>query len=115
MADRKKPTGKGAKRRNLRRAAAVGAGLVTLAEAVVVGRRRGSMFAVRTVVRCHDGHLFTTVWIPGASVKALRLGPWRVQRCPVGPHWSLVTPVKLRELSDEQRELAKQTSDGLVP
>jgi hypothetical protein len=41
-------------------------------------------------VRCSAGHLFTTIWIPLGSVKAVRLGPVRVQRCPVGHHWARV-------------------------
>ena len=60
---------------------------------VAVLRRRGQGFGGRVAVRCRDGHVFTTLWIPGASVTSLRLGPWRYQRCPVGQHWSLVTPV----------------------
>jgi hypothetical protein len=67
------------------------------------------------IVRCRDGHLFTTIWIPAASVKSLRLGPWRVQRCPVGNHWSLVTPVKRSELSDEELAFAAQHRDARVP
>ena len=46
--------------------------------------RAGYRFGTRTVVRCRQGHLFTTVWIPGASLKSLRLGWWRWQYCPVG-------------------------------
>ncbi|HEX4107892.1 MAG TPA: hypothetical protein VHX88_07130 [Solirubrobacteraceae bacterium] len=56
-------------------------------------RRRAGVFAGRVVVRCRAGHRFTTLWIPGASLTALRLGPWRIQRCPVGRHLSVVTPV----------------------
>ena len=82
----------------MRRGLAVAAGL-TLAEAIVVGRRRGSFFRAATVVRCRQGHVFTTTWIPGVSLTALRLGPWRLQRCPVGRHWSLVTPVPAAERS----------------
>lgn len=41
-------------------------------------------------VRCRDGHVFTTIWIPLASFKAVRLGLRRYQRCPVGRHWSTV-------------------------
>jgi hypothetical protein len=37
-------------------------------------------------VRCKDGPLFTTIWIPLGSVKAMRLGGARFQRCPVGDH-----------------------------
>jgi hypothetical protein len=57
-------------------------------------RMRTGKWAGKVVVRCRSGHRFTTTWIPGVSLKALRLGPWRVQRCPVGHHWSIVTPAK---------------------
>ena len=57
-------------------------------------RMRTGKWAGKVDVRCRSGHTFTTTWIPGASLKAVRLGPWRVQRCPVGRHWSIVTPVK---------------------
>ena len=85
------------------------------AETIVVARRRGTLVDPRTVVRCRDGHLFSTLWIPAASLKALRLGWWRLQRCPVGPHWSLVTPVKVSELSAEQRRTAAEQSDLPIP
>lgn len=91
------------------------AGGVTAAEALFLRRRSGSLIGLRTIVRCQRGHLFTTVWIPGASVKALRLGPWRVQRCPVGNHWSIVRPVRVAELSDEQHKLARSQRDTLLP
>ena len=42
-------------------------------------------------VRCSAGHLFTTIWVPLASLKAVRLGPERYQYCPVGHHWASVT------------------------
>jgi len=35
-------------------------------------------------VRCSAGHLFTTIWIPLASLKSVRLGDRRYQRCPAG-------------------------------
>lgn len=76
-----------------RRGLAVAAAL-TVVEAGTVARRRGFLFGARTRVRCREGHTFTTTWIPGASLTALRLGPWRVQRCPVGKHWTVVTPVR---------------------
>ncbi|MGA2319629.1 MAG: hypothetical protein ABSG95_02645 [Solirubrobacteraceae bacterium] len=44
-------------------------------------------------VRCRDGHLFTTIWIPLASLKAIRLGGRRFQHCPVGHHWTTVVPL----------------------
>ncbi len=68
-----------------------------------------------TTVRCRQGHLFTTIWVPGASFKAVRLGTARLQRCPVGRHWSLVTPVKDSDLTDEDRESAAQHRDVRIP
>ncbi|WP_187368912.1 hypothetical protein [Baekduia soli] len=92
---------------------AIAAGSVAIEAAAI--RRRGYPIAGKVVVRCRDGHLFTTLWIPGASVKALRLGPWRIQRCPVGRHWSLVTPVRRAGLSPEQRRLAAAARDVGLP
>ena len=91
------------------------AGGLTAVEALALRRRAGSLLGLRTIVRCHRGHLFTTTWIPGASVKSLRLGFWRLQRCPVGKHWSLVWPVKVSKLSDEDRDLARSRRDTLLP
>ena len=67
------------------------------------------------VVRCRDGHLFTTIWLPGVSVKSARLGPWRLQRCPVGGHWSIVTPVRESDLNPWQRRRAHAREDIRVP
>ncbi|HWE80524.1 MAG TPA: hypothetical protein VG265_02650 [Gaiellaceae bacterium] len=101
-------------KRNHRRAVAVAFGL-TLAEAAMVARRRGSLLGAGIVVRCRCGHVFTTIWLPGVSLKAIRLGPWRLQRCPVGRHWTLVTPVKTSDLTPGERELAHRQHDLLVP
>jgi hypothetical protein len=90
----------------LRRQALIVAAVLTGAEAAVVGRRRGSLLALDTIVRCRRGHLFTTWWVPGASVKALRFGWWRLQYCPAGKHWSLVTPVSPATLGEDQRRAA---------
>ena len=76
---------------------------------------RGYPIAGRLVVRCRKGHLFTTLWLPGISVKALRLAWWRVQRCPVGGHWSIVTPVRKSELNARDRALARRRQDTWVP
>src|SRR5665213_1734793 len=65
----------------------------------LVARRRGYNMGGNVVVRCRRGHLFTTIWFPLASFKAIRLGWTRFQRCPVGKHWSLVTPVKDSDLT----------------
>ena len=82
----------------------------------IVARRRGySGLGGNTVVRCRQGHLFTTIWVPGASVKAIRLGWWRLQRCPVGEHWSLVAPVKVTALTDEEKQYAALHRDIRLP
>lgn len=85
------------------------------AETIVLVRRRGFVFGADTVVRCRRGHLFTTLWIPGGSLKAVRLGWWRLQRCPVGKHWSLVTPVNAADLTPEERQLASERRDVRIP
>ena len=76
---------------------------------------RGYPLGGRLVVRCRKGHLFTTLWIPGASLKALRLGWWRFQRCPVEHHWSVVTPVKEAELTRREKRRARRHRDVPVP
>jgi hypothetical protein len=91
------------------------AGAMTALEAVFLKWRSGSLLGLRTIVRCHSGHLFVTTWIPGASVKSVRLGPWRVQRCPVGKHWSIVTPVRKSKLSETERDDARSRRDTFLP
>jgi hypothetical protein len=76
---------------------------------------RSGRFGGNVVARCRQGHLFTTIWIPGASVKSLRLGWWRVQRCPVGHHWSLVRPVRKSRLTEEERREAEERRDIRLP
>jgi hypothetical protein len=103
-----------ARRRRRRRRALAFAGVTAAAETaalVMRGQRPGR----DVIVRCREGHLFTTIWIPVASVKSLRLGLWRFQRCPVGGHWSFVTPVKMSELSDEERAAALEVRDLPIP
>jgi hypothetical protein len=67
------------------------------------------------VVRCRQGHLFTTIWIPLASFKAVRLGPWRLQWCPVGRHVTLVRLVNLDTLTPEEVEQAGHSRDVRIP
>jgi len=83
--------------------------------ATLVARRRGYSLGGNVVVRCRSGHLFTTIWIPGASLKAVRLGWARLQYCPVGQHWSLVTPVRDADLTDEERTFADEHRDMRIP
>ena len=77
--------------------------------------RRGYGLGGTVVVRCRDGHVFSTMWLPGVSLKSLRLGPWRVQRCPVGHHWSVVTPVNRSMLGGGELAQALATRDVRVP
>jgi len=92
--------------------------LVVIGSLVVVtliARRRGYPLGGDAVVRCLKGHLFTTIWLPGGSLKAVRLGWWRFQWCPVGRHWTLVAPVRDSDLTDEERRFAEQHRDARIP
>ena len=110
------PAGDRARSSPLRSAIVIVAVVVVLAVGTIVARRRGySGLGGNTVVRCRQGHVFTTIWIPGVSLKAIRLGWARLQRCPVGKHWSLVTPVKDSDLTDEERWSAAQHHDVRIP
>ena len=86
----------------------------SLGETVAM-RLRGYPVGRSVVVRCQRGHLYTTIWIPGASVKSLRFGWWRFQYCPVGHHWSIVTPVRESDLSKKQRRGARTRKDIRIP
>jgi hypothetical protein len=90
--------------------------IVALLLVTVAYRRRGyNVGSDYTIVRCSQGHLFTTIWLPGASFKAIRLGPYRLQRCPVGNHFALVTPVRPDDLTPEERAFAEAHHDAWVP
>ena len=99
--------------RRRRKAAAFGF-IAFVVEALTVWLRSGRPGG-NIVVRCHEGHLFTTIWIPGVSVKSARLGPWRIQRCPVGRHWTIVTPVRESDLNRWQRRTAHAHRDVRLP
>jgi hypothetical protein len=99
-----------------KRRLAVTAGVVAAyAVGTVVARRQGYSFGRNVPVRCRQGHFFTTTWIPGVSLKAVRLGFWRVQWCPVGRHIDLVRLVKHADLSPAEREFAAEHHDVPVP
>jgi hypothetical protein len=99
-----------------RRKVAVLAGVAAFyLAATVVARRLGYRVGGNVVVRCRRGHLFTTLWVPGATFKALKLGWWRLQWCPVGKHVSLVSPVRDSDLTAEQKREAEQHHDVRVP
>lgn len=62
----------------------------------------------RQIVRCSKGHLFLTSWYWWGSMKAVRLGPVRYQRCPICRHARLVRKVDGNSLTPSQREQAEQ-------
>ena len=102
---------KSLRNRKRRVAVVLGGYLVATVAARALGYRVGG----QVIVRCRQGHLFTTIWIPGASLKALRLGWWRVQRCPVGRHWTLVRPVKDSALTKSEKRAAEKHKDFAIP
>ncbi|MHB1584362.1 MAG: hypothetical protein ACYCU7_13085 [Acidimicrobiales bacterium] len=67
------------------------------------------------IVECTDGHLFTSIVIPGVSLKAVRLGNKRWQRCPVGKHWTTVRRVDPSTLTPEQSAAARAVHDIRIP
>lgn len=89
--------------------------IAALAGFTFAARRLGYKLGPNTIVRCRRGHLSTTIWIPGVKLKGLDLGIARLQRCPVGNHWSLVTPVRESDLTDKERELAHEHRDVRIP
>ena len=91
----------------------IAAGVV--AGGTLIARRLGYNLGVNTVVRCRKGHMFSTVWIPGIKLKEVDLVVARVQRCPVGKHWSLVVPVRNVDLTDEEIQFAREHHDIRIP
>ena len=95
--------------------------LILLVVALLIGsslymRRKGlSGVGGETIVRCRDGHLFTTIWVPGASFKSVRLGAMRYQHCPVGNHWTFVLPVNPANLTEPERRFAAEHHDVNIP
>jgi len=91
----------------------IAAGVIT--GGTLIARRLGYNLGVNTVVRCRQGHLFSTIWIPGVKLKELDLVVARVQRCPVGQHWSLVVPVRNTDITEEERQFALAHHDIRIP
>ena len=80
----------------------------------VVGRLLGYNMGGNVVVRCRQGHLFSTLWIPGVKLKAVDLGVARFQYCPVGKHWSLVMPVRDSALTEAELRVLRLTPTHLT-
>ena len=107
------PVRSGRKRKSRKRSLVIL--VVALATEAVGLRRAGYPIAGNVVVRCRQGHLYSTIWVAGASLKSLRLGWARVQYCPIGRHWSLVTLVRRSDLTDDELEVADSHHDIRVP
>ncbi|BFV57958.1 hypothetical protein KCMC57_up30620 [Kitasatospora sp. CMC57] len=56
----------------------------------------------RTVVRCADGHVFSTSTFPMQTLGAGRLGPGRLIRCPQCGRLRSSVPADMSELSGVQ-------------
>jgi hypothetical protein len=98
-----------------RRRFAIAVGCAAVAAEAVALRVQSGRLAGRVVVRCRAGHLFTTIWIPGVSIKSARLVWWRVQWCPVGRHVTLVRPVREERLAQHRLDAAHAVRDLPVP
>jgi hypothetical protein len=110
--DLRNPDEHGDKRRTRGRALIVAVAVALEAAAIWLrtGRLGGSV-----AVRCRRGHVFTTIWIPAVSVKSVRLWWWRFQYCPVGRHWTIVTPVRESELTEDEQRSASEHTDIRLP
>ncbi len=69
----------------------------------------------RQIVRCSQGALYSTIWVKFISLKAVRLGSKRLQRCPVHHKWETVTRVDPNTLSPQQIAEAEQHKDVAIP
>lgn len=87
--------------------------VVLVVTLVVMGR--SATHGTQRIARCRAGHLFTSTVIPGASLKAVRLGNVRFQQCPVGPHWSIVGWVDPATLTPDQLAEARSRHDSPLP
>lgn len=87
---------------------------LAFAGAVVAPRIGPVRRALDTVVRCSSGHLFTTLWFPLGSFKAIRFGGARLQRCPVGHHWAVVRRATQSELTPDELADAHEHHDLLI-
>jgi len=88
---------------------------LAIAGGAIVAGRLNMLKRFDRPVRCRDGHLFTTIWMPLASMKALRLGGRRFQHCPVGHHWTTVVPLDQTSARSADLETAAALHDIRIP
>ena len=80
-----------------------------------MSRTQGYRFGQDVIVRCRDGHLFMTTWIPMISFKAIRFGLVRLQYCPVCDHATQVRLMRDQDLTPAERLEASRHRDNGVP
>ena len=80
-----------------------------------MSRLQGYRYGRDVIVRCRDGHLFMTTWIPMMSFKAVRFGLVRWQHCPVGDHVTAVRLMRDEDLTPAERLEAGRHHDSGVP
>lgn len=90
------------------------AALLAFAAGALLARRRGYIQIGEVVARCGRGHLFTTDWNRKLSLREISLGWTRLQRCPVGDHWSFVRLVEDSALTSEEKRLAREQRDSAI-
>ncbi|GAA2150022.1 hypothetical protein GCM10009760_43850 [Kitasatospora kazusensis] len=69
----------------------------------------------RTVVRCAEGHLFSTATFPMQNLGAGRLGPGRLIRCPRCGRLRSSVPADVGELSGVQLARALESAAAEFP
>jgi hypothetical protein len=69
----------------------------------------------RTPVRCSEGHVYGSRWVPMVSLKAIRLGNARFQHCPVCHRRRMTTRVPPDQLTVEVLAAAAAIHDGPLP
>ncbi|WP_338179155.1 hypothetical protein [Jatrophihabitans sp.] len=67
------------------------------------------------IARCSSGSLFTTPWIPFASLTSVRLGRRRLLRCPVHRRWELAQRVDEASLTDAERAAVAANPSRRLP
>lgn len=89
----------------------VGALLVWL---LASARRAGDRPGPEVTVRCWAGHVFTTGWEPVGPSGMVMPGQIRLRYCPVGEHWTVVTPVRREDLTFAEHWSARHFHDEPV-
>lgn len=69
----------------------------------------------RSIARCSEGHLFSTIWIPLVSFKAIRIGSDRWQKCPLCRKFRRVSLVDKDGLSAAEVEQVRSVQDSPIP